>query len=95
MSSGNRQTLSADGQTTDRQYVGPVRVSLSGDFGGGTAKVEVKDPSDNWIDVAGTSKTSAADFVIDFAEDALNDLRVDLSGATSPALVVWMQSSEK
>ena len=48
--SGDRQALAADGNTTYVKTVGPVRVSISGDLGGGTAKVQAKDPAGNAVD---------------------------------------------
>lgn len=92
-SSGDRQTLAADGQTTDYGTVGPVRLSLSGSFGGGTAKLQAQDPSGAWVDVAGGSFTIAADQLFDFPENVQNQLRVDMSGSTTPTLVVWLQST--
>ncbi len=93
--SGNRQTLTADGQTTYVKVVGPVRISITGDFGTGTAKVQVKDPSDAAVDVANASYTAAADLYLEFPPKAINEIRVDLSGSVNPALVVWVQSSER
>lgn len=89
--SGNRQTLSANGQTTERLYVGPVRISLTGTFGGGTAKVQAKDPNGIFVDIADGSFTAVADKVVDFPATSLNILRVDISGSTTPALVIWIQ----
>ena len=92
---GDRQTLSADGQTTPRQYIGPVRISLTGDFGGGTLKIQAEDPSGAFVDVAGASRTAADDFLIDFPASAQNKLQSDLSGSTTPALVVWLQGADR
>lgn len=93
--SGNRQTLAADGQTDAQQFVGPVRVSYTGDFGSGTAKIQAEDPSEAFIDIAGSAKAAAADFVIDFPPHAVNLLQTDLAGSSSPAFVVWIQSSSR
>ena len=92
--SGDRQVLSADGQTVARKFVGPVRVSYSGTFGGGTAKIQAEDPSGVFIDVDGTSKTAVADFVIDFPPRAVNLLQTDLSGAITPSLKSWIQGTD-
>lgn len=93
--SGDKQTLSADGQTTPRNYVGPVRVSLTGTFGGGTLKIQAEDPTGVFVDVDDTAKTVIGDFVIDFPLSAENRLRADLSGATTPALVIWIQGVDR
>ena len=87
-----RLTLSADGQTAWVVVVGPARVSITGTFGGGTAQIETKDPGGNAVDMADGSFTEAADKRIDFPPNSRNEIRVDLSGATSPALVVWVQA---
>lgn len=92
-SSGERLTLSADGNSTEYGTVGPVRMSLSGSFGGGTAKLQAKDPSGAWVDVAGGSFTIAADQLFDFPEHTQNQLRVNMAGSTTPTLVIWIQSS--
>lgn len=92
---GDRQTLSADGQTTPRNFVGPVRVSLTGTFGGGTFKIQAEDPSGAFVDVALTSRTAADDFIIDFPAGSENKIRGDLSGSTTPALVVWNQGVDR
>ena len=91
--SGNRQTLSADGNSVDRGTVGPVRLSLTGSFGGGAAKLQAKDPSGAYVDVAGGSFTAATDTMFDFPEHVQNQLRVNLAGSTTPALVIWIQST--
>lgn len=93
--SGDRQVLTANGQTTARQFVGPVRISLSGTFGGGTAVARAKDPSGAFVDIPNTSKTAAADIILDFPPNAVNEIDVDLSGATTPNLVVWKQSTAR
>ena len=92
-SKGDRQTLVADGQTTEVGVVGPVRLSLTGSFGGGTAKLQAKDPSDAWVDVAEGSFAVATDTIFDFPDHTQNQIRVDISGSTTPALVVWIQST--
>lgn len=91
-SSGERQTLGVDGQTPERGTVGSVRLSLTGTFGGGTAKLQAKDPSGTFVDVDGGSFTAVTDTIFDFPANVQNQLRVDLSGSTAPALVIWLQS---
>jgi len=86
------QTLSADGNTSYQTVVGRVWVSVSGDFGsGGTAKVQRKNVAGTAVDIAGASYTAAGDDVIDFSDYAVNEVRVNLSGATSPSLKVSFQ----
>lgn len=93
--SGDRTVLSADGPTPARVYVGPVRVSLTGTFGGGTFKMEAEDPSGVPVDVAGTSRTAVDDFRIDFPDGVENKINEDLSGSTTPVLVVWIQGVDR
>lgn len=90
-SSGDRQVLTADSTTTFRKFIGPVRLSLTGTFGGGTAKLQTKDPSDAVIDVDGGSFTALTDTRFDYADDAINELAVNLAGAGGPSLKVWIQ----
>lgn len=91
---GNRQTLTADGTTDIKTFVGPVRLSLTGTFGGGTAKLQVRDPGGTFVDVANGSFTAATDTLFDFPEQSSNDLQIDLSGSTTPALVIWIQGKQ-
>ena len=91
--SGNRQTLAADGQTNYVRVVGPIRVSITGGFGSGTAKLQAKDPGDNAVDVAGASYTAVADALLEFPPHAVNQIRVDLASSSGPALVVWIQDT--
>lgn len=89
--SGNRQTLSANGDTDARTYIGPVRVVFSGTFGGGTAKVQARDPSGAVVDVVNGSFSAVADKIFDFPAGESNVLSVNLAGSTSPAFVAWLQ----
>ena len=89
---GYRESMSGDGQSTALEVGGPVRLSLTGTFGGGTAQLQTKDPGGNWVDVANGSFTAVTDTLFDFPLEANNEVRVDLSGSTTPALVVWIQA---
>ncbi len=91
---GNRQTLAADGQTDSKVFVGPIRLSLTGSFGAGTAKLQCKDPSGVFVDIASGSFAAAADAIFDFPIAESNELQIDLAGATAPALVVWIQGKQ-
>ena len=93
--SGTRAALAADGNTAAITVSGPVRLSLTGAFGSGTAKLQATDPGGNWVDVDGGSFTDVTDTVFDFPAFAFNNLRVNLASATDPALVVWIQSSKQ
>lgn len=85
-SASNRQTLTANGSTLWRKFIGPVQVSFSGAFLGGTVKVQRRDSSGAAVDVSGTSKIAADDLLIEFPPGAINWLRTNLAGAsaTSP-----------
>jgi len=91
---GNRQTLTADGQTDPKIFVGPIRLSLTGSFGTGTAKLQAKDPSGAFVDIANGLFTTATDTIFDFPVSDSNELQIDLAGATAPALVVWIQGKQ-
>ena len=92
--SGDRQVLTADDTTTFNKYRGPVCLSLSGTFGGGTAKLQRKDPSDAIVDVQGGSFTAVTDTIYDFPQGEINDLAVNLAGSTGPALVTVIQGKK-
>jgi hypothetical protein len=80
------ETISADGNSSSVSTSQKVHVHLSGTFGSGTAKVQFKDEGGTWRDIAGASYTAAADELIELGKSQY-DLRVNLSGSTSPALV--------
>ena len=92
---GNKQILSATGQTNWTKWLGPISVSLKGAFGGGTAQIQVRDPQDVAQNVVNASFTVAADHLLDYPPQAQNEVRVDLSGATGPALQVWIQGDDQ
>lgn len=87
------QTLSADGSTTWAKVKGPCWVSLSGGFGGGTAKIQRKNAAGAAVDIVGESHTVAADRVIDFPEKSVNEVRVNISASTTPTLATSVQWS--
>ncbi len=91
VSTGNRQVLSADGNTDPVKYVGPIRLSLKGDFGTGTATLQDKGPDNVFDGVANGAFTAEADKIIDYPVAEINEVQVDLAGATAPSLVVWIQ----
>ena len=86
------ETLTADGETTAQTCVGPVRLSLTGDFGSGTAVLQGRIPNGDYVAITGGSFTAATDTIFSFTAESKNDLRVSLSGATAPDLVVWLQA---
>ena len=85
------ESLTVDGSTTFQKCVGPVWVSLSGGFGGGTAKIQRKNAAGTAVDIAGESHTVVADRLIDFPEYAVNEVRVNIASSTSPTLAVSLQ----
>ena len=87
----NRQTLAADGSTSAVTFIGPVWLSLSGGFGGGTAQVQVYDGVGN-VAVQNGSFTAETDTLFDFPY-APNIVNVNLTGATTPTLVIRLQGS--
>jgi len=94
-SSGNKQTLSANGQSAWTRWQGPISISLKGNFGGGSAQLQVRVPDDIAENVANAAFTVAADHLLDYPEQAVNEVRVDLSGATGPSLRIWVQGDDR
>lgn len=92
-SAGYKQTLTADDQTEWRKYIGPVVLTITGTFGGGTAKLQFKDVDDVVVDVPGASFTAVTATLYDYSVFRSNELRVDLSGSTSPDLGITIQDS--
>jgi hypothetical protein len=87
------QTISVDGSTTWQKVKGACWVSLSGTFGGGTATIERKNGSAAAVAIAGEAHTVAADRLIDFPAQSINEVRVTVAGSSSPALVCSLQWS--
>lgn len=75
--------LTADGNTDAFQAPDTMRVHVSGTFGGGTVTLQ-EDVKANgvFVDVAGSAKTEAADYV--FEGVRVSRYRLSLSGATAP-----------
>jgi len=91
---GNKQTLSANGQTAWTRWRGPISISLKGNFGGGSAQIQVRDPNEVAENVTNAAFTAAADHLLDYPEQAINEVRVDLAAATGPSLRVWVQGDD-
>lgn len=87
------ETLSADGSTTYAKVKGSCWVSLSGDFGGGTATIERKNSAGTAVAIAGEAHTVAADRIIDFPAGSVNEVRVTIASSTAPALATSVQWS--
>lgn len=87
---GDRQTLSADGITSDSKFIGPVLVSITGSFGGGTATMQARDPNSDLVAVA-AGVTADAGVVVDFPAGIINSIAIDLAGSTTPTVVIWIQ----
>ena len=94
-STGDVFTLTADGQTPTFRATGTVHISLTGSFGGGTAKLQARTPRGSWVDIAEASFTYAVNKLCDFPGGAETDIRIDLSSATAPSLVVWFQAADR
>lgn len=86
----NSATLTGDGNTDTLHWLGgrPGTVAVWGDFGGGTAKLQMSfDGGDTWIDEGSTfSADGASNFQLPGCL-----MRVNLSGATSPDLNVLIR----
>ena len=92
-SAGYKETLTADGQTEWKKYYGPVVLQITGTFGGGTVQLQQKDVDNDVVSISNGSFTAVTDTIFDFPTFNSNELRVDLSGATSPDLGITIQDS--
>jgi hypothetical protein len=84
-------TLGADGNTKGVEVYGRCHLSLTNDFGSGTAKLQAQAPDGSWVDVANGAFTAATDTVFDFPRYGINTVRVNLASSTSPDLDIWIQ----
>ncbi|MGY8962536.1 MAG: hypothetical protein ACKVKT_03160 [Rhodospirillales bacterium] len=89
--SGNVQKLTADGTTTFKTVVGPIAVSVNGTFGGGTAKVVRKDHEGVTVDIPLATDTANYSKVLDYPNKTLNEIAVNLAGATTPDIDITIQ----
>ncbi len=90
---GTTVTLAADGATIGVQVVGPVHLSLTNDFGTGTATFQARDPGGVFVAVANGAFTAATDTLFDYPPGVLNTVRINLTGSSSPDLDIWIQGS--
>lgn len=84
-------TLTADGSSDWTPAKGPFHLHLSGNFGGGTAQLEFKDTLGNTRSIANGSLTTASDKRVSTGFNT--EVRITLSGSTSPALIYDIISS--
>lgn len=81
------ETITADGQSASFIAEGPFSVHLSGVFGGGTARLQIRKPGGaDYEDVVSADKTAADDFEVLY--NGTNTFRFDVSGSTSPSLYI-------
>lgn len=76
--------LTGNGQGDWVPVKGPFHYHVSGNFGGGTVQVQFLDVDGNTRVIAGSQATAAVDKLVNTGFNT--DVRVDLSGATAPAL---------
>lgn len=79
--------LSADGQTGEFTSPGDFRIHQSGTYGSGTVTVQ-QEINGTFVDIVGTLKTSDSDDIFDSGENVGGIYRFDLSGSTTPAIVI-------
>ena len=93
----DRQHLSASASaTTAVSLVGPVRYSISGDLGGGTASIQFAiSGSTEFVPVAGTSTTAAVDKLLNFPAGSRNTLKVLLLGGAAASCDVFLQANSQ
>ena len=88
-SSGIKVTLTSNGTAGPVQCHGPVHISLSGNFGGGTAVVQTRDPEDSvFTPVVGGSFNAPADQLFDFPPGSRTEIQAVLTGSAAPVLKV-------
>jgi len=92
-SSGEQVLLSTNTATKSFQVMGPARISLKGNFGGGTAQVRAKGPDGVFNALSNGSFTAESDTIFDFPARSETELDVELTGATAPAIKVWVQAA--
>ena len=93
---GTQETLEANGQTSGIIVVGPVRISMIGNDGGGTSKIQFKDRNGDWKDVPGiTTITVPTEVILGWPTGVRNEVRVDLAGSTNPDWDVLIQSAAR
>ena len=80
--------FTGDGSSDEVRVRGRTHIHGSGDFGGGTLKIEYKDPTNTWRDIFDADWTSAFDDVFDFTGHIDTPIRATLTGATNPNLHV-------
>ena len=88
---GITETITTNTATAERGCVGKITVRMTGTFGGGSAQVRLTDPGGTKRDEQ-TALTVAGTVVIDAPPHCQNVVDVDLTGATTPTLNVWVQS---
>ena len=91
---GTRYSVTADGATAFQRVVGPVHLSVTGGFGSGTVTFQALDPGGNTVPIANGAFTALTDTLFDFPATAINDVRVNVTGSSTPTLVIWIQSED-
>ena len=93
----NYQQLAASASATSAvTFIGPVWFSVSGDLGGGTASLQhALSASAQFVGIAGTSATGAADVRVDFPAGARNHLQVVLTGGAAASADIVLQGFVK
>lgn len=85
------QTLTDNGSTASITAKDKVHVHLSGGFGGGSVALEfLPSGGSSWIAISGAAWSAAADEIVELAGRESYNLRLTLSGATTPALVTFL-----
>ena len=80
------RTLTADGQIDTFIITGDFQVHTSGDYGGGTTTLQMRQPDGTFETLADTDNTVASDDII--TNLGQNAYKVDISGSTTPTLSV-------
>jgi len=93
--SGNKQILTTNTSSKYVRVIGPTRLSLSDDIGGGSAQVECRDPQALTQAMGGVVFTTTVEKSINFDENAINFVRVTLSGSSGANLGVWFQPGDQ
>ena len=89
---GYTKNFTGNGDSDEVEVYGACHFHVSGDFGGGTCKLQIKDTLDGTFrDIANASHTVAADQLVEFPQRALSVVKANLAGSTSPDLYVMIR----
>jgi len=87
------ETLTADGQTNEFVAVSNMRIHLAGTFGSGAVVLQEKQPDGSFDTVVDSSKTADSDYIFESLNDNSGVYRFDLSGSTTPSILIVVRGN--